>query len=74
MIVYDYPIVKKMCCDAKIGVSMKTYQELSKEELLVLKAQLEAAYEDVKGKGLKLDMSRGKPGFPSWLFPCLCWM
>ncbi len=42
---------------------MKAYQELSKEELLALKAQLENAYEDAKGKGLKLDMSRGKPGF-----------
>ncbi len=42
---------------------MKAYHELSKEELLTLKAQLEAAYEDAKGKGLKLDMSRGKPGF-----------
>ncbi len=41
---------------------MKKYQELSREELLTLKAQLEAAYEDEKGKGLKLDMSRGKPG------------
>ncbi|MCR5754266.1 MAG: aminotransferase, partial [Acetatifactor sp.] len=40
---------------------MKAYQELSKEELLSLKEQLEAAYEDAKGKGLKLDMSRGKP-------------
>ncbi len=40
---------------------MKAYQELTKEELLSLKAQLEAAYEDAKGKGLKLDMSRGKP-------------
>ncbi len=40
---------------------MKAYQELSKEELLTLKAQLDAAYEDAKGKGLKLDMSRGKP-------------
>lgn len=40
---------------------MKTYQELSKEELLSLKAELNAAYEDAKGKGLKLDMSRGKP-------------
>lgn len=40
---------------------MKAYQELSKEELLSLKSELEAAYEDVKGKGLKLDMSRGKP-------------
>lgn len=41
---------------------MKAYNELSKEELLSLKAQLEEAYEDAKGKGMKLDMSRGKPG------------
>ena len=40
---------------------MKAYQELSREELLSLKAQLDAAYEDAKGKGLALDMSRGKP-------------
>ena len=55
MIVYDYPI-------DIYGGNMKAYQELSREELLVLKEQLEAAYEDEKGKGLKLDMSRGKPG------------
>lgn len=40
---------------------MKAYQELSREELLSLKAELEAAYKEVQGKGLKLDMSRGKP-------------
>ena len=40
---------------------MKAYQELSKEELLALREQLAAEYEDAKGKGLKLDMSRGKP-------------
>ncbi len=40
---------------------MKAYKDLSKEELLSLKAELEATYEDTKGKGLKLDMSRGKP-------------
>jgi len=40
---------------------MKAYSHRSKEELLALKQELEAKYEDVKGKGLKLDMSRGKP-------------
>ena len=41
---------------------MKAYQELSKKELLLLKAELEDAYKEAKGRGLKLDMSRGKPG------------
>lgn len=41
---------------------MKAYQELTREELLTLKEQLELAYEDVKGKGLSLNMARGKPG------------
>ena len=40
---------------------MKAYQELTKEELLSLKAKLSAEYEEAKAKGLKLDMSRGKP-------------
>lgn len=40
---------------------MKSYCEMSRDELLKLKAELELAYEDAKGKGLKLDMSRGKP-------------
>ena len=40
---------------------MKAYQELSKEELLNLKDELERAFDIVKEKGLKLDMSRGKP-------------
>lgn len=40
---------------------MKTYQELGREELLSLKAELERQYMDMKGKELKLDMSRGKP-------------
>lgn len=40
---------------------MKSYKELTKEELTKLEAELSASYEEVKGKGLKLDMSRGKP-------------
>lgn len=40
---------------------MKPYKEMSREELTTLKAELEKQFEDAKGKGLKLDMSRGKP-------------
>lgn len=40
---------------------MTAYKEMETGELLELKSKLEAQYEDVKGKGLKLDMSRGKP-------------
>lgn len=40
---------------------MKPYNELSKEELRKLREELLADYEDAKQKGLKLDMSRGKP-------------
>lgn len=40
---------------------MKPYNEMSKEELTSLKAELEKQFEDAKGKGLTLDMSRGKP-------------
>ena len=44
---------------------MKPYSELTKEELLALKAELDAAFEDVKGKGMKLDMSRAR--MPFWI-------
>ncbi len=40
---------------------MKAYKEMTKEELLVLRDELNKEYSDVKAKGLKLDMSRGKP-------------
>lgn len=40
---------------------MKAYTSMSKEELQQLQEELSKAYEEAKGKGLKLDMSRGKP-------------
>ncbi len=40
---------------------MKAYSELSREELMELREQLLAAYDEKKALGLNLDMSRGKP-------------
>ncbi|MCI5700485.1 MAG: aminotransferase [Lachnospiraceae bacterium] len=40
---------------------MKAYREMSRDELLQEKRVLEAQFEEVKAKDLKLDMSRGKP-------------
>ena len=40
---------------------MKPYRLMTKEELQAELVKLQAEFEDVKGKGLKLDMSRGKP-------------
>ncbi len=40
---------------------MAEYKNLSKEELVSLKSELEKKYEEFKSLGLKLDMSRGKP-------------
>ncbi len=37
------------------------YNQMSKEELVSLKGELEKKYEEVKSLGLSLDMSRGKP-------------
>lgn len=41
---------------------MKAYSQLDREELLELKKELTQQFEEVKAKGLSLDMSRGKPG------------
>ena len=40
---------------------MKPYREMSREELLQLKAELESKYKEAQAKDLHLDMSRGKP-------------
>lgn len=40
---------------------MKTYQSMSRAELEQLRTQLQQKYKEFQGKGLKLDMSRGKP-------------
>ncbi len=53
MIVYNYSIIMED--------NMKPYREMSKDELTQQKAELIKQFEDAKGMGLKLDMSRGKP-------------
>ena len=40
---------------------MKPYNQMSREELLQEKEALEQQYKEICAKGLKLDMSRGKP-------------
>ena len=42
---------------------MIAYKELTKDELLTLKAALEKEYKTMESKGLNLNMARGKPGF-----------
>lgn len=41
---------------------MKPFKSLTRAELLMLKETLEKEYKEAQAKGLKLDMSRGKPG------------
>ena len=38
------------------------WQELSEEQLLIIRKEASEKYEELKAKGLKLDLSRGKPG------------
>lgn len=42
---------------------MKPLKDLTKAELLVMKETLTEEYKEAQAKGLKLDMSRGKPGY-----------
>ncbi len=41
---------------------MKAYTDMSRDELLTLKADLEEQYKEEEKKGLSLNMARGKPG------------
>lgn len=41
---------------------MKPYNQLNRSELLAQREELTKQFEEVKAKGLTLDMSRGKPG------------
>lgn len=41
---------------------MKKYTEMSRDELLTVKAALEEEYKTMESKGLSLNMARGKPG------------
>mgnify|MGYP001107483282 CR=1 FL=1 len=40
---------------------MKPYAEMTEEELKALRAQLKAEYKEYQGRGLSLNMARGKP-------------
>lgn len=40
---------------------MKTFQEMSRQELEEMHSKLTVQFEEIKAEGLKLDMSRGKP-------------
>lgn len=44
-------------------MTMKAYKDLTKNELLTLKAALEEEYKTLESKGLNLNMARGKPGY-----------
>ena len=41
---------------------MKKYTEMTRAELLAEKEAVRAQYEELKGRGLSLNMARGKPG------------
>ncbi len=41
---------------------MKPYVEMSREELLTLKSELDGAFKIQEAKDISLNMARGKPG------------
>ena len=50
-------------CERYKVAEMKKYKDMSKDELLTLKAALMEEYKEEQAKGLSLNMARGKPGF-----------
>lgn len=42
---------------------MKQYKDYSREELMSLEAELQKQYDEIKAKGLDLNIARGKPGW-----------
>lgn len=57
MIVYNYSMIQ----NGGMVENMKAYKMMTKKELMAQKAELDRQFADAKGKGLQLDMSRGKP-------------
>lgn len=55
-----YTIIQSRISGKGLNLVMKPYKEMSKDELLLLKEELDKKFEEAKNKGLKLDMSRGK--------------
>ena len=44
-----------------LGVTTMGYEHMSREELSARQAEMAAAYEAFRARGLHLDLSRGKP-------------
>ena len=60
-------------CERYKVAEMKKYKDMSKDELLTLKAALMEEYKEEQAKGHETSiMARRKLGFPSWHFPCRC--
>ncbi len=57
----EYTIIVRYEKTKEKSNKMKKYTELSKSELEALYSKVKGIYEDYKGRGLSLDLSRGKP-------------